>query len=156
MLSQESKMTHFGNRNVEASLKESLVGNVFNRVSQNYDLMNDAMSLGIHRAWKHHFITLLDPQQTTKLIDVAGGTGDIAFKFLHAIKRNAKYNGHVTVVDINPSMLEQGRLKAANLGITGPHLDFLQSNAENLHQIPDSSVDAYTIAFGIRNWFLIL
>jgi 2-methoxy-6-polyprenyl-1,4-benzoquinol methylase len=146
-------MTHFGNQNVDRTLKEDLVKNVFHKVSKNYDLMNDAMSIGIHRSWKSHFVNILDPQPGTKLIDVAGGTGDIAFKFLEKIKRNGVYNGHVTVVDINPSMLEQGKKKAENLGITGPHLDFLESNAENLCQIPDSSVDAYTIAFGIRNWF---
>ncbi|KAJ3171825.1 2-hexaprenyl-6-methoxy-1,4-benzoquinone methyltransferase [Irineochytrium annulatum] len=106
--------------------------------------MNDMMSGGIHRLWKDHFINTLAPGPDTQLLDVAGGTGDIAFRFLDYV-REAHGTGqpaNVTVIDINPAMLEVGR---------SPNINFQEGNAEDLFSIPDESVDAYTIAFGIRN-----
>ncbi|OAJ43133.1 hypothetical protein BDEG_26514 [Batrachochytrium dendrobatidis JEL423] len=117
--------------------------------------MNDFMSGGVHRLWKDHFINSLAPSPTTKLIDVAGGTGDIAFRFLDSVKRNHGGVGQaqVTVLDINPAMLQVGRERALKLGypVDSPHISFQEANAEHLETIPDASVDAYTIAFGIRN-----
>lgn len=148
--------THFGYKTVPKSEKESLVSNVFHNVAGKYDLMNDFMSAGIHRCWKDEFVSRLDPGLGTRLLDVAGGTGDIAFRFLDALKRqHGAYEGNVTVIDINPSMLNIGMQRAEKLGLLGPHLEFIEGNAENLSNIPDSSVDAYTIAFGIRNWYPI-
>lgn len=145
------KTTHFGFRTIPQNLKESLVSKVFQNVAGNYDVMNDFMSGGIHRLWKNEFVSRLDAGAGTKLLDVAGGTGDIAFRFLESLKnQHGSYNGHVTVLDINPSMLQVGQQRANALGLLGPHLDFMEGNAEHLN-IADSSVDAYTIAFGIRN-----
>ncbi|KAH9259840.1 hypothetical protein BASA82_001223, partial [Batrachochytrium salamandrivorans] len=131
------------------------VGQVFRNVAGKYDIMNDVMSGGVHRLWKDHFINSLSPSPTTKLLDVAGGTGDIAFRFLENIKRRHGGIGEaqVTVMDINPAMLQVGRERAIKFGFPAdsPHISFQEANAENLDMIPDSSVDAYTIAFGIRN-----
>lgn len=116
--------------------------------------MNDVMSAGIHRIWKDYYIQRLNPDRTTKLLDVAGGTGDIAFRFLDRVKSTQGTLGdcHVTVLDINPAMLEVGKKKARDMGLEGsPHMDWKEGNAENLAEIPSNSMDAYTIAFGIRN-----
>lgn len=139
-----TKKTFFGFKEVNESDKESLVGGVFARVAPKYDLMNDVMSLGIHRIWKDKFIKMLNPSDGTKLLDVAGGTGDIAFRFLKSAR-----GGSVTICDINPAMLEEGKKNAVDNNIlTGA--DWLCGNAEKL-PIPDNSYDYYTIAFGIRN-----
>ncbi|KAL7752637.1 hypothetical protein RI367_001639 [Sorochytrium milnesiophthora] len=147
--------THFGFRTVDEEEKESLVGKVFGSVASSYDVMNDAMSLGIHRLWKNRFIEKLAPGPDTRLLDVAGGTGDIALRFLQTIdaQHGGLGNAHVTVLDINPAMLEVGKERFAKLGLGDdtPHVEFVEGNAEKLDTIPDSSVDAYTIAFGIRN-----
>ncbi|KAJ3158857.1 2-hexaprenyl-6-methoxy-1,4-benzoquinone methyltransferase [Geranomyces michiganensis] len=148
--------THFGFRTIPAHEKESLVGRVFGNVAQSYDLMNDVMSGGVHRLWKDHYMRTLAPSSTTQHLDVAGGTGDIAFRFLDHVRGVTPDKGlgtaKVTVVDINPAMLEVGKRRAVELGYRDTsHLEFLEGNAENLHQIADSSVDLYTIAFGIRN-----
>ncbi|KAJ1561161.1 2-hexaprenyl-6-methoxy-1,4-benzoquinone methyltransferase [Nowakowskiella sp. JEL0078] len=152
------KTTHFGFKTIPEELKETLVGQVFGSVAKNYDVMNDFMSMGIHRLWKDHFINSLAPSRDTKLLDVAGGTGDIAFRFLDNVKKNygSIHDAQVTVVDINPSMLEVGRERAIKGGYVGiseefPKIEFLEGNAENLADIQSESVDAYTIAFGIRN-----
>lgn len=152
----DASTTHFGFQTIASQEKEKLVGNVFHGVASNYDFMNDAMSLGIHRCWKDTLIKILSPQSDTKLLDVAGGTGDIAFRFLNHLSSHWPQNaisGHVTVLDINSSMLKVGESKSLS------HLnDFQRSliswqegNAEELNCIPSSSMDAYTIAFGIRN-----
>ncbi|KAI8930328.1 ubiE/COQ5 methyltransferase family-domain-containing protein [Entophlyctis helioformis] len=130
-------------------------------VAGKYDVMNDFMSAGVHRLWKDHYIRTLGPTASTRLLDVAGGTGDIAFRFLDHIRQAngggsdaaALGSAHVTVVDINPAMLAVGRERAIKLGYPAdsPHIDFQEGNAEHLDHIPDASVDAYTIAFGIRN-----
>ncbi|WP_321395472.1 bifunctional demethylmenaquinone methyltransferase/2-methoxy-6-polyprenyl-1,4-benzoquinol methylase UbiE [Emcibacter sp.] len=148
----QSETTHFGYRTVEAEKKQGLVRNVFDNVARKYDLMNDVMSAGLHRLWKDELIRVLRPQPGMKLIDVAGGTGDIAFRFLEAARRipgNADNPAEVTVCDINNNMLTVGRDRAIDRGIL-ENIDWVCGNAEAL-PLPDSCMDAYTIAFGIRN-----
>lgn len=124
--------------------------------------MNDLMSLGIHRLWKDHFVRGLNPGASTPgapqegwhILDIAGGTGDIAFRMLdHATDINHDPNTKVTISDINPEMLAEGRKRALNsrYAHTG-RLDFVEANAEKLDMIPDNSIDLYTVAFGIRNF----
>lgn len=124
--------------------------NVFESVAPSYDRMNDFMSGGIHRIWKDQFISRLSPTKDMKLLDVAGGTGDIAFRFVEAIRKDygIKRDENVVVVDINPGMLEVGRKRAIERNYN--NLEFREGNAEKL-EVADESVDAYTIAFGIRN-----
>jgi len=139
--------THFGSRQVPLEDKQALVDDVFHSVAPRYDLMNDLMSLGLHRAWKNALVTALDPPKTRPfaLLDVAGGTGDIAFRAAKA----AGAGFRATVCDINSDMLAVGRERAS-----ARHLDeqvsFVEGNAEAL-DFPDRAFDAYTIAFGIRN-----
>lgn len=109
---EEQKITHFGYRSVPAESKESLVKNVFSSVASSYDLMNDAMSLGIHRLWKDNFISTLKPGSSgpIRCLDVAGGTGDIALRILdHARENYSDRETTVDVVDINPNMLKEGQ-----------------------------------------------
>ena len=148
----QSETTHFGFQTVERESKQGLVRNVFDNVARKYDLMNDVMSAGMHRLWKDELIRVLRPQPGMKLIDVAGGTGDIAFRFLEAARKipgNEENPADVTVCDINNSMLSVGRDRAIDRGILD-HIDWVCGNAEAL-PLPDQCMDAYTIAFGIRN-----
>ncbi len=131
----------FGYRDVDATQKTGMVKGVFSNVAGKYDLMNDAMSAGAHRLWKDQFVRRVKPQTGEAILDMAGGTGDIAFR-LHA--RGAQ----VTVADINPEMLAVGMERAEKKGLTG--LAWSEQNAEVL-DFPDRQFDAYTIAFGIRN-----
>jgi demethylmenaquinone methyltransferase / 2-methoxy-6-polyprenyl-1,4-benzoquinol methylase len=131
----------FGYRDVDATQKTGMVKGVFSNVAGKYDLMNDAMSAGAHRLWKDQFIKRVKPQPGEAILDMAGGTGDIAFR-LH--DRGA----HVTVADINPEMLAVGMDRAAKKGRSG--LAWSEQNAEVL-DFADRQFDAYTIAFGIRN-----
>ena len=131
----------FGYRDVGRDEKTALVGEVFSRVARRYDLMNDAMSGGMHRLWKRDFVSRVRPRAGEAILDMAGGTGDIAF-------RMAKAGAKVTVADINPDMLGVGRERAAARGIDG--LVWAEENAEEV-SFADRSFDAYTIAFGIRN-----
>ena len=140
--------THFGFRDVALEDKQTLVNDVFHSVASRYDLMNDLMSMGLHRVWKELMINALNPPRGDRpfaLLDVAGGTGDIAFRAAKA----AGPGFRATVCDINSDMLGVGRERAA-----ARHLDdrvaFVEGNAEAL-AFPDSAFDAYTIAFGIRN-----
>ena len=141
-----SQKTPFGFRQVALGEKQDLVDDIFHGVARRYDLMNDVMSGGLHRIWKDAMVSWLAPPRrgAYALIDVAGGTGDIAFR----IKRRSQRNAQVTVADVNGSMLAIGRKRAENAGLTG--MDFLEANAEAL-PFADASFDAYTIAFGIRN-----
>lgn len=135
--------THFGYRTVNETEKESLVRGVFDSVASKYDIMNDLMSAGLHRLWKNDMVTWLAPRPGMRILDVAGGTGDIAFR----LRDHADCD--VTVCDINWHMLEQGRNRSYDRNlITG--LDWVTGNAESL-PFPDNHFDAYTIAFGIRN-----
>jgi len=139
--------THFGSRRVPLEDKQALVDDVFHSVARRYDLMNDLMSLGLHRAWKDALITALNPPKRAPfaLLDVAGGTGDIAFRALEAGGDQTR----VTVCDINHDMLAVGRERAAKLA-DGDLMTFAEGNAESL-PFTDKSFDAVTIAFGIRN-----
>lgn len=133
----------FGFRRVAAGAKAGLVREVFDSVADRYDLMNDLMSGGIHRLWKRAMIDWLRPRPGMQLLDVGGGTGDIAFRYLDA------GGGSVIVADINQEMLKVGQARAANAGRrTG--LSWLCADAERM-PVADASVDAYTIAFCIRN-----
>ena len=139
--------THFGEQTVPLSDKQGMVDDVFRSVARRYDLMNDLMSGGVHRAWKSAMVTAVNPPKGERpfaVLDVAGGTGDIAFKI-------AKAGGpgtQVTVCDINADMLEVGRERAAELGLS--NVSFEEGNAEDL-PYSDRSFDCATIAFGIRN-----
>jgi demethylmenaquinone methyltransferase/2-methoxy-6-polyprenyl-1,4-benzoquinol methylase len=148
LMDRPDQTTHFGFRDVPLDDKQTLVNDVFHSVAQRYDLMNDLMSAGLHRVWKDIMINALNPPRADTpfaLLDVAGGTGDIAFRAAKA----AGFGFRATVCDINSGMLEVGRARAA-----ARHLDdrvsFVEGNAEAL-AFPDRTFDAYTIAFGIRN-----
>ena len=142
------KATHFGFETVAASEKAGRVRDVFDAVAPKYDLMNDLMSGGVHRLWKDAMADWLAPQPGWSIIDVAGGTGDIAFR-LHDRMGGSTASGSVTVCDINQAMLEHGRDRALDRGkLHG--LDWAVGNAESL-PFPDMHFDAYTIAFGLRN-----
>ncbi|RUW48833.1 bifunctional demethylmenaquinone methyltransferase/2-methoxy-6-polyprenyl-1,4-benzoquinol methylase UbiE [Mesorhizobium sp. M1A.F.Ca.ET.072.01.1.1] len=139
--------TSYGFRKVGAGDKQSLVNDVFHKVANRYDLMNDLMSGGLHRVWKDAMVAWLSPPKRPgwKVLDVAGGTGDIAFRIIEASQRQA----HATVLDINGSMLDVGRDRAEKKGLS-ENTDFVEANAEAL-PFDDGAFDAYTIAFGIRN-----
>jgi demethylmenaquinone methyltransferase/2-methoxy-6-polyprenyl-1,4-benzoquinol methylase len=139
--------TSYGFRPVAEGEKQGLVDEVFHKVAKRYDVMNDLMSVGLHRLWKDAMVTWLNPPTRPgwRALDVAGGTGDIAFRIVDASRGAA----HVTVLDINGSMLDVGRERAEKRGLTGS-LDFVEANAEEL-PFADDTFDAYTIAFGIRN-----
>lgn len=142
--------THFGFQTVKESEKAEKVHAVFETVANKYDLMNDAMSFGIHRIWKDILIQRLGPTSDTKLLDVAGGTGDIAFRFLKYLQIEGINTGSVTVCDINEAMLEVGKDRADKLGLSSSQIDWLHGDAEQL-PVKDCTYSAYTIAFGIRN-----
>ncbi len=143
---QQSQNTHFGFSTVELGEKQALVNNVFHKVAERYDVMNDLMSFGLHRLWKNTLVSMLRPSKTREFrhLDVAGGTGDVAFRILDAGGPKTR----VTVLDINGDMLGVGRERAGSR--YGNHIDFIEANAESL-PFEDNSFDAYTIAFGIRN-----
>lgn len=141
---EESKPTTFGFQEVSPAEKTRLVNDVFHRVAHRYDLMNDVMSGGIHRLWKNQLIHTMRPSAQTHLLDVAGGTGDIAFRFLQACTQS-----HVTVCDMNPGMIEVGRDRALDRGIL-KNLEWVCGDASAL-PFTASSFDLYSIAFGLRN-----
>ena len=135
----------FGYRDVPASEKAGMVRQVFESVAPRYDLMNDLMSGGVHRLWKNTLVDVVNPRAGEKLLDVAGGTGDVAFRLL---KKQGE-RGDVTVCDINAAMLSVGRARAVDRGLLRG-LTWTTGDAENL-PFPDRSFDGYTIAFGLRN-----
>ncbi|MGE0563347.1 MAG: bifunctional demethylmenaquinone methyltransferase/2-methoxy-6-polyprenyl-1,4-benzoquinol methylase UbiE [Pseudolabrys sp.] len=140
--------THFGYETVRLGDKQARVDEVFHSVARRYDLMNDLMSGGLHRAWKEAMVTALNPPRSEKpfaLLDLAGGTGDIAQRVIEAGGPGV----HVTVCDINTEMLAVGRERTAARGLDGV-IEFREGNAEEL-PFADKSFDAVTIAFGIRN-----
>ncbi|TFK52275.1 UbiE/COQ5 methyltransferase [Heliocybe sulcata] len=149
--------THFGFKTVPETSKESLVKDVFDSVASKYDIMNDAMSLGVHRLWKDDYVSSQKPGRRgpMKCIDVAGGTGDIALRILdYAREKYADRETSVSVVDINRQMLNEGerRFKKTMYHNT-PQVSFHEGNAQALskEEFPDNTFDLYTIAFGIRN-----
>ncbi len=137
--------THFGFRDVPVGDKQKLVGEVFSSVASSYDLMNDLMSLGIHRAWKRYFVATAQVKPGDRVLDLAGGTGDIAA----LLKSRVGEKGELVLGDINVSMLKVGRDRMTDRGnVRG--FDYVQCNAEKL-PFPDASFDLVTIAFGLRN-----
>jgi demethylmenaquinone methyltransferase/2-methoxy-6-polyprenyl-1,4-benzoquinol methylase len=144
MATDEGETTHFGFRTVGADQKAGLVQGVFSRVASKYDVMNDLMSAGVHRLWKDAMMDWLAPRPGQRLIDVAGGTGDIAFRFL------ARAPGaSAAVVDLTEPMLAEGRARAEAAAMGGA-LDWVVGDAMAL-PFADASFDVYTISFGIRN-----
>jgi len=140
----DQKTTHFGFETIPEGDKAEKVQGVFSSVASRYDVMNDVMSLGIHRIWKDAMMDWLAPRRGQKLLDVAGGTGDISFRFL---KRAG--SGHATVCDLTEPMLVAGRQRAEAEQM-GAQLDWVVGDAMAL-PFPDNSFDVYTISFGIRN-----
>lgn len=142
--------THFGYREVDETEKPSLVQGVFQSVASRYDLMNDLMSGGIHRLWKSAMVDWLNPRPGLKLLDTAGGTGDIAFRVLDRLESQGHGGeGQVIVCDLTPDMLAVGRDRAIDRGLL-KGICWVCGDAERL-PLPDRSVTAYTIAFGLRN-----
>jgi len=142
------EQTHFGYENVPLEDKQRRINDVFHSVARRYDLMNDLMSGGLHRAWKDALVTAVNPPKNDRpfaLLDLAGGTGDVAFRVAKAGGAGTR----VTVCDINADMLEVGRQRAAEQGVDGV-VTFDEGDAEEL-SYPERSFDCVTIAFGIRN-----
>jgi demethylmenaquinone methyltransferase/2-methoxy-6-polyprenyl-1,4-benzoquinol methylase len=147
MTSPNETSTHFGFSEVGLDEKQGLVDDVFHKVARRYDIMNDLMSGGMHRLWKDVFAAKVRPSRRAPFrhLDVAGGTGDIAFRIAKAAGPEAE----IVVLDINGDMLDVGRDRAVQRGLSDK-VEFVQANAESL-PFPDAHFDAYTIAFGIRN-----
>ncbi|HVE21803.1 MAG TPA: class I SAM-dependent methyltransferase [Acidocella sp.] len=144
MASDNSPQTaDFGFQTVERSQKRLMVREVFDSVAGKYDVMNDLMSLGVHRLWKHDFVQALDPRPTRSLLDLAGGTGDITFGWLK------KGGGPALLTDINAAMLGVGRDRATQRGLLAD-INFVVTDAEAI-PLPDRSVDRVSMAFGLRN-----
>ena len=139
------KMENFGFKKVSKEEKPKLVNKVFDSVAFRYDLMNDLMSAGLHRLWKDNFIDWLAPRKNTHLLDVAGGTGDIAFRFINRTKNQAA----VTVIDRNENMLKEGK-RRSNAGKIETDLEWVCGDAMKL-PFENGVFDYYTISFGIRN-----
>jgi demethylmenaquinone methyltransferase/2-methoxy-6-polyprenyl-1,4-benzoquinol methylase len=144
MTNDSDKTTHFGFETVAESDKAGRVQGVFNSVASKYDIMNDVMSVGIHRVWKEAMMDWLAPRAGQKLLDVAGGTGDVSFKFL-----GRAGSGHATVLDLTEPMLVEGR-KRAEAAAMADSLDWVVGDAMAL-PFEDNTFDVYTIRFGIRN-----
>jgi demethylmenaquinone methyltransferase/2-methoxy-6-polyprenyl-1,4-benzoquinol methylase len=145
--------THFGYREVPTAQKQKLVGEVFSSVAGKYDLMNDLMSLGVHRAWKRYFVATAQVRRGDRVLDLAGGTGDIAALLRERVvprqARDDREEGCVVLGDINAGMLTVGRDRMTDRGLVRG-LEYVQCNAEAL-PFPDASFDLVTIAFGLRN-----
>ncbi len=142
---QNPEKEWFGEKRVSPGDKTGLVRGVFDSVADKYDVMNDLMSGGLHRLWKDRFVRMIRPRPGLKYLDVAGGTGDIAFRILKKAGPGAK----ITVFDMNEHMLTKGRDRALDKGLMNG-LEWVTGNAEDL-PFPDAGFDVYTIAFGLRN-----
>ncbi len=143
-MAEHDGTTHFGYKTILEETKAEHVRGVFRSVASKYDLMNDAMSFGIHRLWKMAMMDWIAPRAGQRLLDVAGGTGDIAFRFLERSR-----TGHATVIDLTEQMLIAGRMRSEALSL-GDRMDWVVGDAMAL-PFPDNSFDVYTISFGIRN-----
>lgn len=143
-MSDAENTTHFGFKTIDASAKAGMVESLFSDVASKYDVMNDAMSMGIHRIWKNAMMDWLAPHAGQNLLDVAGGTGDISFRFL---KRAP--TAHATVFDMTQGMLDAGRTRAEATDMAD-QLDWICGDAMDL-PFADNTFDVYTISFGIRN-----
>ena len=140
-----SQTTHFGYEQVPVSDKADKVAEVFHSVADKYDVMNDLMSAGVHRLWKRYTIETSGAKKGDTILDLAGGTGDLAAKFARIVGPEGK----VTLSDINPSMLENGRERLTNMGIAG-NIEYVEANAEEL-PFEDNTYNITTMAFGLRN-----
>jgi len=140
----KSKRTHFGYQNVPEAHKSGLVKEVFNNVASRYDVMNDLMSVGIHRVWKNALINWLAPKENQNLLDVAGGTGDISVRFLNKAK-----GGNATILDMTESMLKEGTKRVTNSALSS-RMRWVVGDAMAL-PFKKNTFDIYTISFGIRN-----
>lgn len=145
MQDDKQSTTHFGFKEIPTDKKVEAVAQVFHSVAAKYDIMNDLMSGGIHRLWKRHTISQSGVRSGNKVLDIAGGTGDLTMQF----SRIVGSTGEVVLADINDSMLKVGRNKLENRGIVG-NVKYVQANAEAL-PFPDNTFDCITIAFGLRN-----
>jgi len=145
-MDQDKRKTDFGFQEVFEEEKPGLVRDLFSRVADRYDLMNDLMSFGLHRLWKQHFLGLIPKRPQMKLLDVAGGTGDIALKFLKSMEG---LEPSAVVYDMTPEMLQQGQDKAYDRNIL-KGIEWVCGTAEDL-PFDDHSFDVYTISFGLRN-----
>jgi len=144
-MSDKNQTTHFGYENVAVEDKATRVAEVFHSVANKYDIMNDLMSGGVHRLWKRYTINKSGVKKGDTVLDLAGGTGDLAAKFTRLVGPQGK----VILSDINESMLEQGRERLTNMGIAG-NIDYIQADAEDL-PFEDNTFDLVTMAFGLRN-----
>ena len=144
-MSDKNQTTHFGYENVAVEDKATRVAEVFHSVANKYDIMNDLMSGGVHRLWKRYTINAAGVKKGDKVLDLAGGTGDLAAKFTRIVGPEGK----VVLSDINASMLEQGRERLTNMGIAG-NIEYVEANAEEL-PFEDNTFDLVTMAFGLRN-----
>ncbi|QLE78984.1 bifunctional demethylmenaquinone methyltransferase/2-methoxy-6-polyprenyl-1,4-benzoquinol methylase UbiE [Francisella sp. Scap27] len=144
-MSKENKTTDFGFSEVPWEQKQQKVAGVFHSVAAKYDIMNDLMSFGIHRIWKKITISKASVRKGDRVLDLAGGTGDLAYKFCQQVGDEGK----VILSDINSSMLEVGKEKLTNRGCVG-NIEYVQANAESL-PFPDNYFDCITISFGLRN-----
>ena len=142
---EKNKQTHFGYERVDVAEKAGRVADVFHSVADNYDIMNDLMSFGIHRLWKRQAIEMSGVRSGQRMLDIAGGTGDLAAKLSPLVG----VSGQVVLSDINASMLQKGRERLIDQGHVG-NIDYVQADAQNL-PFPDNSFDCVTIAFGLRN-----
>ena len=140
-----STETHFGYQQVPLEEKARKVADVFHSVADKYDLMNDLMSFGVHRLWKRYTIELSGVRKGQRVLDIAGGTGDLASRFARMVGKE----GEVVLSDINDSMLQQGRSRMIDRGIIG-NIQYVQANVECL-PFPDNYFDCISIAFGLRN-----
>ncbi|WP_323840257.1 bifunctional demethylmenaquinone methyltransferase/2-methoxy-6-polyprenyl-1,4-benzoquinol methylase UbiE [Photorhabdus africana] len=145
MVDQTKQTTHFGFRTVAKDEKAGMVADVFHSVAAKYDLMNDLMSFGIHRIWKRVAIDASGVRRGQRILDLAGGTGDLTAKFSRIVGEK----GEVVLADINESMLKVGREKLRDVGIVG-NVSYVQANAEAL-PFPDNYFNCITISFGLRN-----
>ena len=144
-MSDKNQTTHFGYENVAVEDKATRVAEVFHSVANKYDIMNDLMSGGVHRLWKRYTINKSGVKKGDTVLDLAGGTGDLAAKFTRLVGPQGK----VILSDINESMLEQGRERLTNMGIAG-NIEYVQADAEDL-PFEDNTFDLVTMAFGLRN-----
>ncbi len=144
-MASQNKKTHFGFQEVDEDEKQGLVGNVFRAVASNYDVMNDAMSMGVHRAWKWFAVAQSGVKAGDHVLDLAAGSGDLSLKFANKVGEEGK----VIVTDINEAMLDQGRKRLTDQGIAS-NVEYCLVNAENL-PFDDNSFDCISISFGLRN-----
>ena len=144
-MSDTQNKTHFGFQEVNEDQKQGMVKGVFQAVASNYDVMNDAMSMGVHRAWKWFAVAQSGVQVGDKVLDLAAGSGDLSLKFAQKVGQE----GHVVVTDINEAMLEEGRKRLTDKGIAG-NVNYCLVNAEQL-PFEENSFDCISISFGLRN-----